>query len=660
MLAARHSHACPHKAADTHVARAVPSKGKFEKIMPAMRQFSCILSLLLAVTTLPAQTFTESVIYDFCSKANCADGEYPASGLVQAADGNFYGSTLGGNEGGCAREGLLGCGTIFRVTPSGVLTTIHMFCQNAFPNCKDGIQPQNLIQGSDGNFYGTTLGYDCGNSGNCGTIFKITSSGAFQTLYTFCSKSGCTDGGLPTGLTQGSDGNFYGATAAFDDPCTAGTAQCGTVFKITPTGKLTTLHTFCNEANCADGAGPDGGILQASDGDFYGTASGGGANGEGTLFQITLSGSFATTSNFGCPSSTDCYKSSGPVGNLLEDSNGALYGVTYAGGSGLGTIFEASTGTAGGATSLYTFCSTGLEAGGGVCSNGDGALPTSGLTLGTDGKLYGTTDNGGNSGNGVIYETGVEDEDESVIYTFCSMAIQQNGPCPSSAPEASLLQASDGNFWGTALNGGANGGGGVYKFSPSVVLSAPVEISLGSASVMPGKPVTATLKVLNAFSLTMQQCYAFQNGAPLGKVPGTYNSPTKLYTFSGSITPAQKGIYSYAVTCGGIESGFATLTVGDTTSTTLAASPNPVTPPANITLTATVTRTTGSGTPTGPVKFSVGTTVLGTAKLNESGVATLAASSSGIAAGTYPVVATYSGDSDDLGSASTAVDVTVK
>jgi hypothetical protein len=189
-------------------------------------------------------------------------------------------------------------------------------------------------------------------------------------------------------------------------------------------------------------------------------------------------------------------------------------------------------------------------------------------------------------------------------------------------------------------------------------LPAPVQVSLSSSQVQRGKPVTASLKVLNAFSLTMQQCYAFQNGTPLGKVPGTYNSQTKLYTFSGSLTPTTAGIYNYAVTCGGVESGFATLTVGNTTTTTLMGAPNPVTPPAKVTLTAAVA--SGGGTPTGTVKFTAGATVLGSAKLNSSGVAALAASSQGVPAGTYPVVATYSGDGNNITSASLPVNITVE
>jgi Bacterial Ig-like domain (group 3) len=222
-----------------------------------------------------------------------------------------------------------------------------------------------------------------------------------------------------------------------------------------------------------------------------------------------------------------------------------------------------------------------------------------------------------------------------------------------------ITQGSDGSFYGIG-DEGFEMPALAYKLSLSPALPAPMQLMLSANQVQPGKPVTASLKVLNAFSLTMQQCYAFQNGTPLGKVPGTYNSSTKLYTFSTSFTPATVGIYNYAVTCGGVESGVATLTVGDTTKTTLAAAPNPVTPPANVTLTATVTRTTGSGTPGGSVTFSVGTTVLGKVSVNGSGVATLSASSKGVAAGTYPVVATYSGDSSDVESVSAAVNVTVE
>jgi hypothetical protein len=158
----------------------------------------------------------------------------------------------------------------------------------------------------------------------------------------------------------------------------------------------------------------------------------------------------------------------------------------------------------------------------------------------------------------------------------------------------------------------------------------------------------------------MQQCYVFQNGTPLGKVPGTYNSSTKLYTFSGSFTPATAGTYNYAVTCGGVESGFATLTVGDTTSTTLTVMPNPIPANSAVTLSAAVTRAGGVGVATGSVKFYYGTDLLGTVNLNGSGVAKLAASSSGLPAGSYVLDAVYQGDSADVGSTSANVTATVE
>jgi hypothetical protein len=164
----------------------------------------------------------------------------------------------------------------------------------------------------------------------------------------------------------------------------------------------------------------------------------------------------------------------------------------------------------------------------------------------------------------------------------------------------------------------------------------------------------------------MQQCYGFQtlNGAmtPLGLVPGNYNSSTKLYSFTGSLTPAQPGTYTYAVTCGGIESGQAALTVtgSDATTTALTATPQTVTPPGTVQLAATVTRTGSSAVPTGTVTFYYQTLALGSAALNGSGVATLTASSSGVAAGSYAITAQYSGDAEDAASSSPAITVMVE
>jgi hypothetical protein len=220
---------------------------------------------------------------------------------------------------------------------------------------------------------------------------------------------------------------------------------------------------------------------------------------------------------------------------------------------------------------------------------------------------------------------------------------------------------SDGNAYGN----NSSETGNLFRLAITPLLPAPVQVSLSPAAAVLGAPVTASLAVNNAFSLTMQQCYAFVTNSgvvtALGKVPGSYNSATQLYTASVTVTPAETGTYRYAVTCGGVESGSATLTVdGHPTKTTLTASPATVDPPGNVSLAATVTRTDGSTVPTGTVAFYYQTVLLGSAKLNGSGVATLAASSQGVAPGTYAVTAKYTGDTVDAGSTSAAVSVAVE
>jgi uncharacterized repeat protein (TIGR03803 family) len=553
------------------------------------------LGLAAAAPLAHAQSYTTSTIYQFCSLANCSDGYLPISGLIQGADGNFYGETEKG--------GTSGVGTIFKLSPAGTLTTLREAEEQ---------YDSSLIQGGDGNYYYPSGGVD---------VLKMSSSGNVSVLES-------TDG--TSTLIQGSDGNFYGIGG-------------GGVIKITQSGGVSLIYQFCSPANCADGTDPNAPLLEGSDGNLYGTTSNGGANGYGSVFKLTKSGTLTTIHSF----TSDAYGAS----SLVEGPDGNFYGLNSSGSYIGGNAFKISP--SGTYTVVVDFCPD--QTANQCLGYNVVEAPASGsLYVGSDGNFYGVGfDNFyiaifGMSSTGALWL--VSDLSEPGV----------------------PIQGSDGNFYGLDSYGGISasecansndenyGCGTVYKITASPALPAPVQVSLSSSQVQPGKPVTASLKVLNAFSLTMQQCYAFQNGTPLGKVPGTYNSSTKLYTFSGSLTPATAGIYNYAVTCGGVESGFATLTVGDTTQTTLAAAPNPVTPPANDTLTATVTRTTGSGTPTGSVTFSVGTTVLGKSTLNGSGVATLAASSSGVAAGTYPVVATYSGDANDISSASAALNVTVQ
>lgn len=282
-------------------------------------------------------------LYAFCSKANCADGAYPYAGLVQARNGNFYGTTYqGGTSTNCIAPGS-GCGTIFEITPAGELTTLYSFCPEK--NCPDGYYPYGaLVQGQDGNFYGTAYegGSQACGAGGCGTVYKITPAGKFTTLYRFCSLPGCADGvGPAAGLVQGSNGDFFGTTGqgGIVNGCPVNFLGCGTVFEITPSGKLRTLYTFCTQENCTDGGAPLAPLMQSANGTFYGTAAFGGATGYGDVFEITAAGQFSTLYSF-C-SLQSCADGATPEAGLVE-ANGLLYGTTSGdyGTEGSGTVFS--------------------------------------------------------------------------------------------------------------------------------------------------------------------------------------------------------------------------------------------------------------------------------------------------------------------------------
>ncbi len=254
------------------------------------------------------------------------NGEYPTTGLVQADNGSLYGTTP---QGGAYPYG----GTIFKLTLAGALTTLYNF-----PGSPDGFRPLGaLVQATDGNFYGTTYQ---GGAVNYGTVFKMTASGELTTLYRF---TGGTDGAAPSGaLVQATDGNFYGTTTYKGDAF----CGCGTVFKMTPNGTLTTLYSFTG----LDGNRPEGGLVQATDGNVYGTTYQGGTKDWGTIFRITLSGTLTTLHSF---SGRDGLN---PSSGVFQATDGNLYGVTESGGSsGDGAVFELSLGLGPFVMTLPTF-----------------------------------------------------------------------------------------------------------------------------------------------------------------------------------------------------------------------------------------------------------------------------------------------------------------
>jgi uncharacterized repeat protein (TIGR03803 family) len=257
----------------------------------------------------------------------------PIAPPVLGMDGSFYGTTASGGS-GCT-YGSGGCGGIFKITSAGKSYKIlHSLVQT------DGANPDtSLLLGTDGNLYGTTSegGSSIGGGfGGGGVIFKITSAGTYTVLYNLCSMQSCLDGEFPyDGLVEGTDGNFYGTANGGGTRHYAGGFTGGVIFQVSPTGKYKIIYNFCSETNCDDGANPLGGLVQASDGTFYGTTQVGGTKNYGTIFQLTPAGEYTVLYNF--DSTTGAY----PDGTLVQDTNGILYGDTHSGGTvNDGTFFS--------------------------------------------------------------------------------------------------------------------------------------------------------------------------------------------------------------------------------------------------------------------------------------------------------------------------------
>src|ERR1051326_8977799 len=265
-------------------------------------------------------------LYVFCSLPNCSDGKSPWAGVILGVDGNFYGSTTQG--------GTNNTGTIFKITPGGQLTTLYNFGSN------DGnYHSAPLVQAVSGDLYGT-MAPAPGDNGP-GSIYKITPGGSFTTVYTFCHLPGCVDGSNPyDGLIQATDGNLYGTTEKGGGGEGCGNEGCGTVFKMSPGGKLTTIYRFNRPSG--NGLGPESALLQANDGKFYGTTIDGGVGNLGTAFRINARGSLRTLHSF-CPQGgDDCPDGLLPFAGLVQGTDGNLYGTKRGGDAyfNYGTVFQ--------------------------------------------------------------------------------------------------------------------------------------------------------------------------------------------------------------------------------------------------------------------------------------------------------------------------------
>jgi uncharacterized repeat protein (TIGR03803 family) len=471
------------------------------KLSPLRMAYAVLLLCAATVIVSAADTLTTLVSF------NGTDGANPSAEMVQATNGNFYGTTKNGGANNACPQG---CGTLFEVTPAGQLTTLYNFCSQT--NCTDGANPiGGLVQGINGNFYGTTYGGGVIDStlcpDGCGTVFEIKPAGKLTTLYNFCSQTNCTDGAHPVGgLVRATNGNFYGTTygGGVIDPtlCFYG---CGTVFEITPAGKLTTLHDF----EYVDGSSPTSRLVQGTNGNFYGTTlfGFGPYRDVGSVFEMTPAGKLTTLYYF-CSQSLDCEDGGNPMAGLVQANNGNFYGTTVTGGgilgtrcvlegigAGCGTVFEITP--AGKLTTLYRFDG----------NPNDGAYPRAGLVQATDGNLYGTTVNVDGLLGCAPPSCGTVFRIEAArylttLYRFCSLTKCTN----SGNPVRGLFQATDGNLYGTTTVGGANestvcpyGCGTVFRFSApglrSFVETLPTSGKVGATVSILGNDLTSVTSV---------------------------------------------------------------------------------------------------------------------------------------------------------------------
>ena len=429
-------HISPSSLGDSMSLQPIATKGKpftFLRVIRCAVLFClggvCALTNLTAQTNLTITNLTIQEIYSFPTNGNY--GKTPNT-LVQGNDGNIYGTTYGGG-------GSFTNGTVFRLNlgPPASVTNIAAFTgtNGAFP----GKSPEaGLIQGTNGLFYGTTY---AGGTSNLGTVFSIATNGNTNLLASFRG----TNGSHPLApLVQGSDGNFYGTTS------TGGTngSTNGTVFRLTlgPPASITNLATFTGTNGALAGATPSAGLVQGTDGYFYGTALNGGTYRRGTVFKISASGSTSNLLSFTPTNST----ATNPVGGLIQASDGNFYGTTA-------SPIYATPG------SVFRMTSNGVPTTIFVFSNTVAGKPNPGLIQGSDGYLYGTTPDGGSNGLGTVFQM-------TTNGTIIGLGnfYNTNGEQPATG----LIQASDGNFYGTTTKDTTNGNGGsIYRlvFPPSFV-----------------------------------------------------------------------------------------------------------------------------------------------------------------------------------------------
>lgn len=388
---------------------------------------ACMLALAVVVGPVTSHSQSFTVLYTFLCGA---DGASPKSTPLLDAAGNLFGTTVGG--------GSEGSGTVFQVGQGGVETVLHSF--GGQPS--DGGEPEfdGLTLDQAGNLYGTT---PQGGSNGAGVAFKLAPDRTESILHNFLGSS--RDGYEPFGtLLLDAQGNLYGtASGGGDALCSNG--GCGIIFKLAPSLKESRLYTF---TPAPDAGTPIAGLIRDARGNFYGTTEHGGSRNVGAVFELSASGTESVLHSFlGSDGSS-------PMAGLVRDSAGRLYGTApFGGSSGFGTVFVVTP--TGRAKVLHTFRGA-----------PNGATPYGGLVRDGSGNLYGLTYGGGSGpcndgyelGCGEIFELSPTGQ-ETVLYSF-------TGTTDGEYPFAGLARDDAGNLYGTTSQGGANGCGTVFKFTP--------------------------------------------------------------------------------------------------------------------------------------------------------------------------------------------------
>jgi len=470
-----------------------------------------------------------STVYAFTGSA---DGGSPFASVFQSTDDSLYGTT--------ETDGTGGYGTVFQLTTTGTLNTLWSFTGGA-----DGANPYgSLVQGSAG-FYGTT---EAGGADGQGTVFLVTTSGSLTTLWSF---TGGTDGANPyCALVSGTAAAVSGSTsetiAVFLGTTKNGGADGkGSIFAVTTSGSLSTVYSFTGGA---DGANPEAGLIQGTDSSSsgslvlpadYGTTVTGGTSNAGTVYKLSANGVFSSLYSF-----TGGSDGGSPYAGVIQETDGNLYGTTEAGGAnGDGTVYRITT--SGSLTTLYSFT-----------GGNDGAHPYAPLVGGTDGFLYGATETDGSNGVGTVFQISTSGS-LNTLFAFTPASSGGN-------PYAGLVQGNGNILYGATTTDGSNNHGTVYalplpnagSFSGTMKFALLRDMAPTTVGYITGFAQAGYYDGLDFFRITdldssESNGFIAQGGDPTETGTGTpgfaFNnefSPSLIFTGEGQLAMANSGIDS--------------------------------------------------------------------------------------------------------------------